>query len=249
MSSLAIAFSVLAILLAAVLIPFNMKRRRITRAAAAATAGQLEHIYRIVERTGSVAATAYILARSNETIDDARCLVPIPAGLPAFPWAGKTIEVARTDDVAFRFVDGPPAQPSLSGKVCRLLQVPRHLAAGSGKERNAFAPEKYLAASTELREALRQLCPKNPKELLAYLLCAGGAESGSFEPIDQVRIGASPAWAQEPAHQDCGVCGKRMALILQLPGATIGKDFHSGVFYLFGCIRHPDQLKRVVQHT
>ncbi|MBQ5939116.1 hypothetical protein [Massilia sp. AB1] len=249
MSSLVLVFAVLAILLAVALIPFNLRQRRIMRAAAAASASQLEHIYQLVERTGSIASNGYILARTNETNDNPGCLIPIPAGLPDFPWAGKTIEVTRTDDVAFRFVDAAPAQPSLSGKVCRPLQVPRHQTTGTGQGRNAFAPEKYLAASEELEAALKQVCPGHPKELLSYLLCAGG-ESGEFEPIDQARIGASAAWAQSPKHQDCDVCGKRMTLVLQLPGTTIDrKHFHSGMFYLFGCVRHPEQLKSVVQHT
>lgn len=244
-----IAVSVVVIALSMLLLRFNRKRLIIIRAAAAASSSQLETIYSLVERTGTVAANGYMLARTNKCIDDSRCLVPIPMGLPAFPWAGKVIEVIASKEIQFQFVDATAVEPSLLGNVYRLVQVPRHQSKGSAKARNVLAPERYVANNPELVEALKEVCPRYPTELLSYLLCIGRA-SFEFEPIDQARIGTSPAWVQDSKQQTCNKCGKRMALVLQLPGTTIStKAFHRGTFYLFGCSTHPDQIKTLGQFT
>lgn len=245
----AVAVSAIAAALAVVLVRFNRKRLHIIRAAAAASPDQLETIYALVERTGTVAANGYVLARTNHRTNEARCLVPIPMELSAFPWTGKVIEVTVSKDVRFQVVEATTTEPSLLGKVCRPVQVPRHQAKRSTKARNTFSPEKYVASSPELNEALRAVCPKYPTELLSYLLCIGRA-SFEFEPIDQARIGTSPAWVQDPEHQVCDRCAKRMGLVLQLPGTAISeKAFRRGTFYLFGCFTHPDQTKTFGQFT
>jgi hypothetical protein len=154
-----------------------------------------------------------------------------------------------SEEVAFNIVEGATAETLLLGNVYRPVQVPRHKAKRSAKVRNAFSPEKYLANSPALRKALEEVCPEYPAELLAYLLCIG-SESFEFEPINQARIGTSPAWVQDPSHPSCDQCGKRMQLILQLPGTTISKKaLHRGTFYLFGCTRHPDQITSLGQFT
>jgi hypothetical protein len=245
----AIAVFVVVIPLSVVLLRFNRKRLIIVRAAAAASASQLEHIYMLVERTGTVAVNGYVLARTNRRSDDSRCLIPIPTGLPKFPWAGKAVLVTTSSEVQFQFVDAAAVEPSLLGHVYRAVQVPRHQSHGSAKARNTFAPQKYVASSENLHAALKEVCPAYPTDLLSYLLCVGRANF-EFEPIDQARIGTSPAWVQDPDHPVCKECGKRMALVLQMPGTTISKKaFQRGTFYLFGCVDHPDQTKSLGQFT
>lgn len=244
-----LAVTIPLIALSVVLVRFNRKRLLIIRATAAASANQLDNIYKLVERTGTVAASGYVLARTNKRISDSRCLIAVPMLVQTFPWAGKVVEVVASREVVFKIVEAATVETSLLGNVYRPVQVPRHQAKRSAKVRNAFSPEKYIADSPALHEALGEVCPEYPAELLAYLLCIG-RESCEFEPMDQARIGTSPAWVQDPQHPSCDKCGKPMVLVLQLPGTTISeKAFHRGTFYLFGCARHPDQTASLGQFT
>jgi hypothetical protein len=238
-----------AILLAAVLVPFRRKRLHISRCAAAASPEDLEHIYKLIDALGTVPWNGYVLARTNKRANESRCLVPVPLDLVGFPWAGKVIEALAGKDVQFRFVEAAVTEPALLGHLYRPVRVPRHRTKKSTKERNTFAPDRYVTSSGELQSALSLLCQKYPTELLAYLLCAG-RESFEFEPIDQARIGTSPAWVQDPEHPTCPECGVRMHLVVQLPGTVISeKAFHRGTFYLFGCPVHPDRTKSLGQFT
>lgn len=244
-----IAASAAVMALAVVLVRFNRKRLYVARCAATTTPEQLERIYSLVEQTGTRAANGYVLARTNKTTTETRCLVPIPKGLPEFPWAGRVVEATVSNTVELQFVEAAAFEPSLLGHVYRPVQVPRHPTKSSTKERNTFSPERYVANSAELSAALSTVCPKYPTELLSYLLCVGRA-SFEFEPIDQARIGTSPAWVQDPEHQTCDECKRRMHLVLQLPGTVISKKaFHRGTFYLFGCVTHPDRTKTLGQFT
>lgn len=245
--TVAISAAILAV--AVVVVRFNRKRLYVCRCAEAATPEQLERIYTLVEQTGTVGANGYVLARTNLTTSETRCLVPIPKDPAEFPWGGKVIEATVATEVKFQFVDSAVAAPCLLGHVYRLVQVPRRKIKNSAKERNTFSPGRLAAGSIELSEALGVVCPKYPLELLSYLLCVGRA-SFEFEPIDQGRIGTSPAWVQDPEHQTCEECNKRMHLVLQLPGTVLStKAFHRGTFYLFGCLIHPHRTKTLGQFT
>jgi type II secretory pathway pseudopilin PulG len=235
---------------AIVLVRFNRKRLHVARCAGRASPEQLERIYGLVEQLGTVPATGYVLARTNKSTSETRCLIPIPTGLPEFPWAGRIIEVTVAPrDVEFQFVDAPVGEPTLLGHVYRPVRVPRHQTKRSAKERNTFSPERYVVNNPPLLAALTAVCRQYPGELLSYLLCAGQS-SFEFEPIDQARIGTSPAWVQDPEPQICDECKGRMHLVLQLPGTVIStKAFRSGTFYLFGCIRHPHRTKSLGQFT
>lgn len=245
----AASLSVVVIAVAVVLIRFNRKRLHIARCAGLASQEQLERIYTLVEQIGTVPANGYVLARTNKRTSETRCLIPVPNTLSGFPWAGRIVEVKVSKDVDFQFVEVPAVEPSLLGHVYRPVRVPRHQTKGSAKQRNSFTPERYLGKSPGLLAELSVVCPKYPQELLSYLLCVG-RESFEFEPIDQARIGTSPAWVQDPENQTCDECGKRMHLVLQLPGTVISeKAFHRGTFYLFGCLTHPHNTKSLGQFT
>lgn len=244
-----LALSAATIALAWVLVRFNRKRLHIARCAGSASQEQLERIYALVEQIGTVPANGYVLARTNTRTSNTRCLIPVPSGLQGFPWSGRIVEVRVTKEVGFHLVEVPVVEPSLLGKLYRPVRVPRHQTKGSAKQRNIFSPASYIANNPDLLAALRGVCPKYPQELLSYLLCIG-RESFEFEPIDQARIGTSPAWVQDPEHQTCDECGKRMHLVVQLPGLVISeKAFHRGTFYLFGCLVHPHLTKSVGQFT
>lgn len=235
--------------LAVVLVRFNRKRTYIARKAASASAEQLEHIYSLVEQLGTVSSVGCVLARTNRVSDEARSLIPLPNELVGFPWAGRVVEAKVSKDVDFQFVQEDVREPTLLGQVYRPVRVPRHKTQGSAKERNTFSPERYLGGSPALVAALEALCPKYPLELLSYLLCIG-RNSFEFEPIDQARIGTSPAWVQDPEHQTCQECKKRMQLVLQLPGTVLStKAFHRGTFYFFGCPSHPNRTSTLGQFT
>lgn len=246
----AIALSIGVAALAVVLIRFNRKRRFIIQCAHSATPEKLERIYTMVEKVGTVPSTGYVLARTNRRTQERRCLVPIPGGLSDFPWAGSVVEArVGPKDVEFQFVEVPATEPSLLGQIYRPVLVPRFPTKNAARQRNVFSPGNYIVRSPELLAELRTACVDYPYELLSYLLCAG-RESFEFEPIDQARIGTSAAWVQDPEHQTCDQCRKRMQLILQLPGTVISeKSFHRGTFFLFGCPRHPHLIKHLGQFT
>ena len=245
----AAVLSVVVTALAAVLVRFNRKRIRIAQCASSATPEQLERIYSLIEQLGTVTSVGYVLARTNTVSSEARCLVPVPNELPGFPWAGRVIEATVSKTIEFQFVHADVAEPTLLGQVYRPVRVPRHQAKASAKERNTFSPELYVNNNAALVAALEAVCPEYPSDLLSYLLCIG-RNSFEFEPIDQARIGTSPAWVQDPEHQTCEECKKRMQLVLQLPGSVLSKKaFHRGTFYLFGCPSHPHRTKTLGQFT
>src|SRR5688572_29484200 len=91
--------------LAVVLVRFNVKRRHIIRCAERAEPEQLERIYALVERAGNGPACAAVLARTNATAADPTGLIPLPADLAGFPWAGRTVLVDARDPAFFRLID------------------------------------------------------------------------------------------------------------------------------------------------
>jgi hypothetical protein len=233
---------------AAVIVFYNWKRVHIARVAANASDEQLESIYKLVEACGSEKPVGCLLARTNRTAQDATCMVSVPGWLEDFPWAGRTIiieEAAR--EVSFRFAQDARATTQFLGKAFRAVAVPRNKSK-SGKARNVFSPNRYVLSNQALRPALQKICTKYPDELLSYLFNSG-AETFEFDPIDQARIGTSPAWVQAAEFQVCSECRRRMALVLQVPGVMIAKGWASGTFYLFGCKQHPEITKTVVQFT
>jgi len=237
--------AVIAILLAAVLIPFNRKRLHIIRCAKAADSQQLEAIYTQIDHLGTQTPSCAVLARTNRRSgSDGDWRVPVPSFVE--PWAGRTISPDVGSNEAFRFCPSNAAEPVLRGQVYRVVPVLRHLTK-SGKARNQFSPDKYVASNPELLRALAVVCPRYPAELLAYLLAAG-AETFEFDPIGQARIGGSPSWVQDAEFPECDECKKRMSLVLQLPGAMLpGKPLAEGTFFFFACVQHPDKTKTVAQ--
>jgi hypothetical protein len=232
---------------AVVLVRFNRKRLGIARAAAAATAEQLEGVCRAVDACGTEPPNGYILARTNDVVDDGESVVHLPR-LDGFPWAGRSVAVSVAADVQFRFVDDARGTTRLLGRSYRAVAVPRRRTE-SGTSRNVFTPSRYLKRSPELRRALETICPAYPAELLSYLLCAG-RQSFEFEPIDQARIGATAAWVQDRERHACRVCRKRMKLIVQVPGTLAHRTaFRRATFYFLGCAQHPEETVTVAQFT
>lgn len=235
--------------LAVVLLRFNLRRRSVIRCAETASEADLERVYTVVEALGTESPSGYVLARTNRVAPDERLLVPLLGPAAPSPWAGQQVEVTVAKDVVFSLGQTTVAEPQLLGCIYRHVAVPRRLTKSGKKARNVFDPKRYYADSPDLRMALSAICPKFPEDLLAYLLCAG-RQSHEFEPIDQARVGNSPAWVQAPEHQICPVCGRRMTMILQLPGTLLSrKAFQCGTFFLFGCDRHPEQTKSLGQFT
>lgn len=238
----------LLLVLAAAIVRFNWKRVRIRRAAAKASDTQLDAIYRMVEACGSEKPAGCLLARTNRGAEDIACVVPIPDWIEDFPWAGRSITVEAASEVTFRFTEGASRAARCLGKEFAPVAAPR-TRSKSGKLRNILSPDRYVALNPTLLPALREICPRYPKELLSYLFNSG-ADSFEFDPINQARIGTSPAWAQPAEFPRCDQCQERMAFILQLPGTMVArKGWGSGIFYLHGCRKHPEETKTVIQFT
>jgi hypothetical protein len=235
--------------LAVSIVRFNRKRLHILRAAAAASTENLEAIYRRVEACGTEEHAGYVLAWTNEAVGDKSSIVEIPRDFVGFPWAGRAVApfLQPRQPLQFRFVASTGCGTRLSGRKFRPVRVPR-IRLASGKERNQFDPRKYLKDDPALRQELCKVCAEYPEELLAQLLCVG-RESYEFDPIDQARIGTSAAWIQGPEHPSCDQCGKKMRLIVQIPGALVDEDTYGGTFYFFGCEKHPDRTATVAQSS
>lgn len=150
-------------------------------------------------------------------------------------------------DVTFRLAGDAVMETRLTGKVFRRVRVPR-ASTSSGKVRNVYSPRRYVASNVALRTALRELCPDSPDALLSYLLCVG-TDSHEFEPIDQVRIGGTPAWVQDPEWPKCEQCNRRLSLIVQIPGVLLSATEAARTYYWFGCKRHTESTKMIEQFT
>lgn len=237
----------LVIALAVVLVRFNLKRVHVRQQAARASEAQLEAIYRLVEASGTETPACCVLARTNRVAPDAAGIVALPEGLDEFPWGGRAVAVSSDPDQPFGFVPSPTGATQLAGRVFRPVRIPRRRGR-SGKVKNVLSPSRYLSGNEELVVALRQVCPKYPADLLSHLLLAG-ADTFEFDPIDQARVGGSPAWIQDPEWPKCDECGRSMALILQLPGSLLSPRPGRGTLYWFGCKQHLDSTKAVEQLT
>jgi len=238
-----IVIAVPVVALVTTLVHFNVKRLHIIRRARAATESQLERVYAALEQTGTESPICAMLGRTNrEAADGSDLCISVP--LFVEPWGGRVIVVHSEAGVTFRFTDVEPQPTVLRESIYRVIAVPRRMTR-AGKLQNQFATSKHLLNNQELLVALSEICPRYPKELLSYLLSPG---SESFEDGEQVRIGGSPQWVQDPEFPSCPVCRKRMGLILQLPGSLLpGKKRPEGSFYFFGCKEHLDETGAVEQ--
>lgn len=244
-SILLLAGAAVVLLLGALLIRFNLKRRHIIRRAEAATPEELEAVYAGIASAGSATSTCAVLGRTNQQLGgEDNWALPVPACVDG--WAGRGIEADGGGEPSFRLTDRAPADAVLRGRVYRVVPVPR-TATKDGRGRNRLTPSAYLVRNPRLQEALAAICPRHPAELLAYLLTPGAA-TFEFEPSFQARFGGSPSWVQDAEFPTCPECRRRMELILQLPGALLpGRPLPEGTFYLFGCRQHPDQTRTVSQ--
>ncbi len=228
-------------------IQFNLKRLHVIRCASDASEEVLEEIFRLIEGLGEMAPSAIVLGKTNRRASDRVNRVAIPDCLDEFPWKGRAYLIDADEDVHFRQIEASEREALFQGRIFRLVAVPR-FRTKTGKLRNTFSPQRYFSASDELQRALIKSCPKYPMEMLSFLICSG-SDSFEFEPLSQARIGASIEWVQSPEFPTCELCGRRMAIILQIPGTMLHpKRFHEGIFYLFGCRHHIDSTKSISQY-
>jgi hypothetical protein len=178
---------------------------------------------------------------------DKRNLVGLPHALKGFPWSDRCVEIITSPEVTFRFADEHVLETRLGGRVFRAVRVPR-VKTLSGKLRNVYSPQRNLAINDALAAALREVCPEAPDGLLSYLLCVG-RESFEFEPIDQARIGATPAWVLAEEWPSCDQCNRRLSLIVQIPGGLLSSRHAAGTFCWLGCKRHTENTQTIEQFT
>jgi hypothetical protein len=242
---LLLAGAAVVLLVGALLIRFNLKRRHVMRRAGAAAPEALEAVYAGIASLGTAASTCAVLGRTNQQLGgEDNWALPVPDCVDG--WAGRGIEADAGPEPCFRLPDRAPADAVLRGRVFRLVPVPR-TATKDGRGRNRLTPSGYLVKNPRLQEALAAICPRYPAELLTYLLTPG-AETFEFEPSFQARLGGSPSWVQDAEFPNCPECGRRMEMILQLPGALLpGRPLPEGTFYFFGCRQHPEQTRTVSQ--
>lgn len=231
--------------LAFVLIRFNLKRRGVIKAFESAKSEQIDKIVSLIESLGEESPIGGVLIPTNIQTVKQGCVVTIPENIKDFPWSGLSYKIKTNTNVSFLPTKERVVGAELLGNKYKFLAIPRNLTK-TGKARNIFDPKRYIKLCPELQKLLEDISSKYPMELLSYILCG----SIEFEPIDQLRVGTSAAWVQDPDWKYCPTCRKRMSLIIQLPGTSLHKKaFHEGTFFLFGCKSHPEFTELVDQYT
>lgn len=242
------AVSLLLLSLVFIYIRHKQKLKAIHEAVAAARPEALHNIYVEVEKCGSSHSGGYILGRSSEKAETMENVIHFPDDIPGFPWAGKTLEITLNGPLELHLSDDSGKQTMLNGERFVFVKIPR-VEARPGQFVDLYLPNRYITANAELLAQLQLLCPKFPEQLLSHLLCAG-TKGYEFEPTEQIRIGNGVSWVKSKELFYCGICEKKMSLVIQLPGNVIdATQFRNEVIYLFGCRDHPHIFKHIVQDT
>lgn len=241
---IAVAVGIVAFAVAAV--QHRRKRRIVAEALSKASPEQVSRIISLVESIGTEPPVGGLLVGTGEQ-QSGQTSISIPECIHDFPWAGQTVFLSFDPDPVFSLSEGSTDCTHTGGRVYRYVPVPR-IKTKSGKLRNVFSLPRFVDLNSELLPALADICEKHPMETLSAILWNG--ELDPPEPVDQLRIGTSAAWMQEPEWQYCGKCRKRMRLIVQVPGPCTGeKRLQESTLYLFGCNDHPNETKSVAQFS
>lgn len=190
-----------------------------------------------VSRLGNEKPKGCILMRDPSAIPTGKFVAVMPHGIPDFPWSGKRITAeylgrAKESPVSFTLADYCDEGSQQSGHLG--IFRPPIVRSGPKKAQHVFSAASYLKMSPVLETKLAALCPEAPLQLLKVVLHKRGIGD------DAIRVGLNPTWVQGWRSHKCRECGKPLRLIIQLPGQAIDRKVAEGVFYLFGCTRHPE---------
>lgn len=231
--------------LAVGILRYNLERRTVRSLADAMPPKQRERIFALVEAIGTSPSKGYIGVMRDAPEPSGRLRLRLPDGLADFPWGGMAVDVLAADreapsPVEFSLSSQTVAAQSSDEQPIRWVAVPFITAGENERGQSVFSIDRYVRLSRALAGELNELYAKNPQALLAQLLSADGRLSAA-EPFDQLRCGVSAAWIQSPRFHKCPTCRRPMRLIIQVPGALLGRRLAEGSFYHFGCPTHPDQ--------
>lgn len=241
---LAIAAGLLAFVIAAA--KQSRKRRAVEQFLAQASPEQTSRIKKLVESIGTEPSVGGLLVDSGER-ENGVTSISIPEGIHDLPWAGKSVKFSFSPEPIFSVSEENSGRTLIGGRVYQYMAVPR-IKTKSGKLRNVFDLARYTELCPELLPLLKEISEDYPIETLSAILWNG--ELGPPEPVDQLRIGTSTAWMQQPEWQYCEICRKRMKLIVQVPGPETGeKTYRESTLYLFGCNDHPHETKSLAQFS
>jgi len=222
----------------------SRKRHAVEKALAQATPEQISRIVDLAGSIGTEPSVGGVLVETDERASG-QTVISIPENIHDFPWVGQSVFLTFDPEPAFSLSEESVAHTLICGRVYRYMAVPR-IKTKTGKLRNVFDLTRYPKLNPELSSAVAKVCEDYPQATLSAILWNGNLDSP--EPVDQLRIGTSAAWMQEPEWQYCGNCGKRMRLIVQFPGpCTEQKDYRDCTLYFFGCAAHPLETNSVVQ--
>ena len=240
--------SLLLLALVFIYIRHKQKLKSIHEALASTDLQTLTDIYSEVEKCGSSHSGGHILGRTGITSEKNVNRVVFPDNVPGFPWTGKTLEIKLDGALKLSISDSNEQQSILGGEKFVLIKIPS-VEARPGQYVDLYLPNRYINVNPDLLSKLKSLCPQYPEQFLAHLLCPG-THGYEFEPTDQIRIGNGISWVKSRELFYCGICEKKMSLILQMPGNVIdATQFRNEVIYLFGCRDHPHIFKHIVQNA
>ena len=162
-----------------------------------------------------------------------RLSINIPHSIGS-PWSGRHFAIEAKDKFDVKLTS--PVE-KISNEYISLL-VPR-IKLKNGKSQNVWSASRYLNKSNVLNELLSKLNIKEREEALNYLL------------ENAVKVNGGLSWVQNAEFPVCDVCKKRMKFIFQLSGTKFIKnkhfDIHESEIYVFGCAKHMEEIKNVIQ--
>lgn len=190
-----------------------------------------------ISRLGNGKPRGCILMRGPTAIATGAFVALPPGDIPDFPWSGKRITaeyLGRAAECPVSFRIDNPREGELEQSTDLGTFKPPFVRSSSKKAQHVFSAASYIRMSRDLETRLTALCPEAPLQLLEKVLRKHGIGE------DSIRVGLNPVWVQGWRSHKCRECGKPLRLIIQLPGAAIDSKVAEGVFYLFGCTRHPE---------
>jgi hypothetical protein len=193
-------------------------------------------LLQICEQSGDAPSRGAIVALPDPKPSGGEYRLNLPGELAEYPWAGNLVR-ARLNQLR----DVSPVNFELDGiagsaPASRVFRPPFLRKAGRNGQ-HMYSVARMVRHSPALRDELIKLYPESAELLLESVF----ERFRLFFDERGIRIGLPPAWIQSGRFHRCGLCGRPMRLIIQMPGELVARRLSEGSFYLFGCPSHPGE--------
>jgi len=211
---------------------YFLKHKKILDVSKAAWARNKVGIIGAIEEIGEERSNALLLFLEDRNPTD-KLTINISSSILS-PWSGRSIEINTKDEVAVRLHASAFEDYERRSE----LLVPK-IKLKNGKSQYMWSPDRYLSKSRKLRSYFSELNQPDQSEALYRII------------EKAIKINGGLSWVQNAEFPNCSICKKRMKFILQLSGLHFSKnkkyDIHESEIYVFGCTKHTDEIKPVIQ--